>query len=338
MTPDIDLLALPDIPLSELATMVDGRLDGPDRPIRHLRPASTHPPAATIGYGAGGYVDEIASRGFSAAIVAPADRDRLGDRPAILHQDPRAAFFSLHTELVRRSIYPTMTARRGTNVRVGTSSSIHEGVRIGDDVVIGDHVTIMPNTVLSDGVGVQSGSVVGEPGFQVAESRSGRYLVPHAGGVYLGSGVSIGANDCIDRAIFSTYTTLDDETMLDNLVHVAHDVEIGSRCTLTAHTELSGSVTLEDDVWLAPRTCCNQFVRFGRGAYTGTGSVVVRDVDPFTLVKGNPARPGGNVCLCRTKLDVSTGAADCDGCGRTYRVEDGKLSLEEFAEAPRRIA
>ena len=109
--------------------------------------------------------------------------------------------------------------------------------------------------------------------------------------------------------------------MLDNLVHVAHDVVIGERCTLTASVELSGSVVLEDDVWLAPRTCCNQFIRFGRGAYTGTGSVVVRDVPQFTLVAGSPAREFGSVCLCRAKLPAETGTVECPSCGRKYVID-----------------
>jgi acyl-[acyl carrier protein]--UDP-N-acetylglucosamine O-acyltransferase len=139
--------------------------------------------------------------------------------------------------------------------------------------------------------------------------------------------VAIGSQCCIDRALFSTFTALGAETMLDNLVHVAHDVSIGARCTLTASSELSGGAVMEDDVWYAPGSVCNQFVRFGRGALVGTGSVVVRNVDPFTLVRGNPARPAGQICLCRTKLSVGDEwVVRCPSCRREYAAPNGVLS------------
>lgn len=323
-------LAIHDLSLAEVADIVGGTLDGPDTEIRHLRPASSSElPSAALGYAAGRFVADLVARDFAGAIMRREERDLAPALPVIIHPRPASAFFVLHRHLVEAGRYPTLDTRRGTSVRIAKSAVVHEGTQIGNDVVIGDHVTILPNTVLEDGVRIQSGTVVGEPGFQVAEGPEGRFLVPHAGGVHLGRGVSIGANCCVDRAIFSTYTTLATESMLDNLVHVAHDVTIGRRCTLTAHAELSGSVTLDDDVWLAPRTSTNQFVRFGRGSFTGTGSVVVRDVAAFQLVKGNPARPSGFMCLCKSKLPTLEGLVTCEGCGRQYRLTDDAVELIE---------
>lgn len=321
---DVELLALRDLTLSDVARIVSGRLVGDDIAIRHLRPLSADPvPASSLTYAGGGFVGEFLSKPFASAIVS--DPDQPTGRPLVVHPAPARAFFSLHRHLAENGVYPVFETRRGAGAKISPSATVHEGTILGTDVVIGDNAVVMPNTILGDGVRVQAGTVVGEPGFQVAEDESGRYLVPHTGGVHLADGVSIGANCAIDRALLSTFTTLGPETMLDNLVHVAHDVRIGARCTLTASVELSGSVELADDVWLAPRTCCNQFIRFGRGAYTGTGSVVVRDVAPFTLVLGSPAKPGGRVCLCRTKLPAVEGTVGCSSCGRVVDLDAGMI-------------
>ena len=317
---DTELLALRDVTLCDVARITGGRLIGPDRPVRHLRPLSADPvPVATLTYATDRFLGGLEGKSFAAAIVTDHGED--ATEAGVVHADPVRAFFSLHRALVERGAYPRLEGRRGVGVEIATTAVVHDGVIIGDDVHIGDHVVLMANTVLADGVRIQAGTVIGEPGFQVADGDTGRYLVPHAGGVHLGAGVSIGANCAIDRALFSTFTTLGPGSMADNLVHIAHDVMIGERCTLTAAVELSGSVVLEDDVWLAPKTCCNQFIRFGRGAYTGTGSVVVRDVPSFTLVMGSPARVAGRVCLCRAKLPGDIGRVDCPHCERSYVID-----------------
>ncbi len=327
----VDALALDGVSLADVASLCAGTLVGEDVPVAHLRPVSAvDPPPSTLSYAVGGrFLDELAAKDFAAAIVTPDGAEAWGPRPAVVHPEPATAFYRVHTALVESQAYGRFPSHRGLGVSVAPSAVVHPSVWIGDGVEIGDHVTLLPNTALAAGVRIQAGTVVGGDGFQVADIGRGRFLVPHAGGVVAGEGVSIGSNCCIDKGLFSVVTSLGAGTMLDNLVHVAHDVTIGARCTLTAKVELSGVVTLEDDVWLAPNTCCNQFVRFGRGAYTGTGSVVVRDVAPFTLVRGNPAKPAGHMCLCRTKLGPVDPEATCGACGRRYRLVDGAVHLVE---------
>jgi UDP-3-O-[3-hydroxymyristoyl] glucosamine N-acyltransferase len=204
---------------------------------------------------------------------------------------------------------------------------VHSGVRIENEVRIDEGAVVYPNTILGEGAVVQAGAVVGGDGFQAVVVGNRRTPIPHAGGVVIGAGTVIGSQTCVDRGLHSTFTTVGEETMLDNQVHVARDVRIGARCTLGAGSRLSCCAELDDDVWYGPAGVCDQFVRFGRGALIGAGSVVVDDVDPFTLVRGNPARPAGQVCLCRTTMTIGDEwVVRCTSCGREYAAPHGILA------------
>lgn len=326
----IAALALRDVGLADVARLSGGRLAGDDIPISHLRRLSArHVPPGTLAYAEEGFVDRLVGGGFAAAIVAPEGLTRWGSRPAVVHHDPATAFYRTHVALVGRGAYGRFPTGRGTGGRLASSAVIHESVWIGDEVEIGDHVTVHGNVALADGARIEAGTVLGGDGFLVVDLGQGRTVIPHAGGVVLGEGAVVGSNCSIDRGLFSTVTSLGPETMVDSLTYLAHDVTIGARCTITAQVDLSGVVTVGDDVWIGPNTSCNQFISFGRGAYTGTGSVVVNDVPPFTLVRGNPARPAGHMCLCHRKLAPPDPTTRCSRCGRRYRLTGDVLSLME---------
>jgi len=322
-----DALALRDVTLGDLARLCGGTLLGEDRPVLHLRPVGAPPVRHSLTYAAG---TRSAHHLHESAIVRPADLGAIDvQRVSIIaHREPSEAFFQIHAKLTDAGRYGTLDDARGTDVQAASTAVLHRGVQIGNGVRIGEGAVVFPNTIVGDAVIIAAGAIVGGDGFEVATSGGHRALVPHTGGVFLAPGVTVGSQSCIDRGLFSTFTVLGRETMLDNLVHVAHDVRIGERCTLTACSELSGCAVMEDDVWYAPGSACNQFVRFGRGALVGTGSVVVRDVDPFTLVRGNPARPAGQVCLCRAKLAIGDEwVVRCPSCGREYAAPNGSLTL-----------
>jgi UDP-2-acetamido-3-amino-2,3-dideoxy-glucuronate N-acetyltransferase len=67
-------------------------------------------------------------------------------------------------------------------------------------------------------------------------------------------------------------------------------------------------------------------ITIGAWAFVAAGSVVMRDVSPFTFVTGNPARPVGNVCVCAERLTVEDGEAVCDACGRSFVLREGVLA------------
>lgn len=138
----------------------------------------------------------------------------------------------------------------GDNVKVGANVKIYPNVCIGDNAVIGDNTVIYPNVTIyhecqvgSDCV-LHSGAVIGADGFGFAPSDDDNYeKIPQIGNVILEDRVEIGANATIDRATMGS-TIIRRGVKLDNMVQVAHNVEIGANTVIAAQTGISGSTKL----------------------------------------------------------------------------------------------
>lgn len=139
---------------------------------------------------------------------------------------------------------------------VGKNVKIGRGVKIFPQVFIGDEVEIGEGTVLNSGVKIyrdcllgkncviHSGTVIGSDGFGFAPQPDGSFMkIPQLGNVVLEDDVEIGANTTIDRATMGS-TLIHRGVKLDNLIHVAHNVEIGEHTVIAAQTGISGSTKI----------------------------------------------------------------------------------------------
>ncbi len=121
---------------------------------------------------------------------------------------------------------------------------IGENVTIGEDCVINPSVVIYDGTVIGDRVVIGAGTVVGYDGFGFAPMGDGTFMkVPQIGNVIIEDDVEIGANCTIDRATIS-HTIIRKGVKLDNLIHIAHNVEIGENTVIAAQTGISGSTKI----------------------------------------------------------------------------------------------
>ncbi len=138
----------------------------------------------------------------------------------------------------------------GNNCKIGDNVKIHANVTIGDNVTIGNDVTIRSgvniyyDSVVGNNCYIHSGAVIGAEGFGFAPQENGEYKkIPQVGNVVLEDHVEIGANACIDRATMGS-TILKAGVKIDNLVQIAHNVEVGSNTVIAAQTGVSGSTKI----------------------------------------------------------------------------------------------
>ncbi|WP_454716308.1 UDP-3-O-(3-hydroxymyristoyl)glucosamine N-acyltransferase [Caulobacter segnis] len=180
-------------------------------------------------------------------------------------------------------------ARIGRGTRIGPGAVIGPGVLVGRDCVIGANA-VVGFALLGDRVSISAGAVLGEAGFGAAAGPRGMVDMPQLGRVVIQDNVTIGANSCVDRGAFAD-TTIGENTKIDNLVHVAHNVRVGRNCVLAAYTGLSGSTVVGDGVAFGGKAGVADHLNIGSGASIGAAASVFKDVPEGETWTGFPARP-----------------------------------------------
>ncbi len=142
-------------------------------------------------------------------------------------------------------------AKIGKNTIIMPFVYIGENVVVGDDCLIYPSVAIRERSVIGNRVIIHAGSVVGSDGFGYAKSEEGKHIkIPQVGNVVIEDDVEIGANVTIDRAALDS-TIIKSGTKIDNLVQIAHNVEIGENSIIIAQSGISGSTKIGKNVILA---------------------------------------------------------------------------------------
>jgi UDP-3-O-[3-hydroxymyristoyl] glucosamine N-acyltransferase len=160
---------------------------------------------------------------------------------------------------------------------------------IGADCVIHSHVTIRERVTMGNRVVLQDGAVIGSDGFGFARRPDGTHKkIPQVGVVSIEDDVEIGANTAVDRPAVGE-TRIRRGAKIDNLVQIAHGVQIGENALLAAQVGIAGSTTIEDDVVLAGQVGVNGHIVIGKGARATGQSGITADVAPGAFVSGWPA-------------------------------------------------
>ncbi|MBK66644.1 MAG: UDP-3-O-(3-hydroxymyristoyl)glucosamine N-acyltransferase [Rickettsiales bacterium] len=218
---------------------------------------------------------------------------------------------------ISANAYISKTAKLGDNCVVKDAAVIEDDVVIGNNcyvgygaviekgVHIGDHSKIHANCVISHAdlghhVQVFPGAKIGQSGFGYAMDPRGHVPVPQLGQVVIGNHVEIGANTSIDRGSWKN-TIIGDNCVIDNLVMIAHNVEIGAGSVIVAQVGISGSTKLGRFVVMGGQAGSVGHIEIGDGAQVGAQAGVTKSIPAGMKVNGTPAMEL-NKCLRKDVL------------------------------------
>jgi UDP-3-O-[3-hydroxymyristoyl] glucosamine N-acyltransferase len=181
-------------------------------------------------------------------------------------------------------------------VTIGAGTVIYPGSYIGHGSKVGANCIVYPNVVLredtqvGDRVIIHAGTVLGADGYGFATIGGRHQKIPQIGRVVIEDDVEIGANVTIDRATTGE-TRVGAGTKIDNLVHLAHNVQTGRDCLIVAQVGVSGSTKLGNRVTLAGQVGVVGHLTIGDGAIVTAQSGIMNNVEPGEILFGSPARP-----------------------------------------------
>lgn len=186
----------------------------------------------------------------------------------------------------------------GRDVKIGNNVKVYPQVYVGDGVVIGDNavlfagVKVYYDCKIGANVVLHSGVVVGSDGFGFAPQKDGTYSkVPQIGNVIIYDDVEVGANTVIDRATLGS-TVISKGVKLDNLIQVAHNVEIGTNTVVAAQTGISGSTKIGEQVILGGQVGIVGHIQIASGSQVQAQSGINRSIKQENKKwGGSPAMP-----------------------------------------------
>jgi UDP-3-O-[3-hydroxymyristoyl] glucosamine N-acyltransferase len=299
--------------LDELVARLGGELVGdPALVVHRVAPLETAGEGEIAFLANPKYQAQLKTSRAAALILAPAARDLVSDRPCILADDPylyfaRVAGLFNPPPAVRPGVDPraAVACAVPTTVQVDAGATVEAGVELGDDVVIGagshvgagcrigagtrlaPRVTVYPDCIIGRDCIIHAGVVIGADGFGFARGKDGSWTkIPQVGRVVIGDEVEIGANTTIDRGALGD-TVIGRGVKLDNLIQIAHNVQIGeftaiagcagvagsakigARCLIGGQAGISGHITIVDDVVVSAWTLVAKSIT-KPGVYTGT--------------------------------------------------------------------
>ena len=184
----------------------------------------------------------------------------------------------------------------GENVRVGNNVKLFPSVVLGNNVTIGDNtilhagVKVYFDCVIGKNVTIHAGTVIGSDGFGYAPQKDGSYQkVPQIGNVVIEDFVEIGANVTIDRATMGS-TIIHSGVKLDNLIQIAHNVEVGTDTVIAAQTGISGSTKVGKNVMIGGQVGTAGHIQIADGSKINGQSGVTKSIkEPNKTFNGTPA-------------------------------------------------
>ncbi len=177
----------------------------------------------------------------------------------------------------------------GKNSQLVSSVFVGKNVSIGENCIIYPNVTILDDSQIGDNVIIHASTVIGSDGFGYAESERGLKKIQQIGYVKIEDNVEIGSNVSIDRGTLGA-TKIGANTKIDNLVHIAHNVQIGEHSIILGQVGIAGSATIGKQVILAGQAGVAGHVTIGDKAIVGGQSGITKSIKGDNKYFGTPAK------------------------------------------------
>jgi len=197
---------------------------------------------------------------------------------------------------IGKNVYVGSFTYIGDNVLIGDNVKIYPGCYIGDNVVVNEETKLFASVKIYDDcsvgarVTIHSGTVIGGDGFGFAPQKDGSFKkVPQIGNVIIEDDVEIGANTTIDRATMGS-TIIKKGVKLDNLIQIAHNVEIGENTVIAAQSGISGSTKIGKHNMIGGQVGVVGHIQTANGTKVGAQSGITKSITtPNTSVNETPA-------------------------------------------------
>ncbi|HEC42621.1 MAG TPA: UDP-3-O-(3-hydroxymyristoyl)glucosamine N-acyltransferase [Bacteroides sp.] len=178
----------------------------------------------------------------------------------------------------------------GDNVQLYAQVYIGDNVRIGNNVILHPGVKVLKDCIIGDNCIIHSGTVIGSDGFGFAleAGAESRKKVPQIGNVIIGNDVEIGSNVSVDRATMGS-TRIGNGVKMDNLIQIAHNVEIGDNSLVIAQAGIAGSTKIGKNVIIAGQVAIAGHLTIGDGAMIGAQAGINHSLKEKEMVLGSPA-------------------------------------------------
>lgn len=301
--------------LGEIAEWLGGNLDGPpNHRVERLVPAGSDDPEGLAFCESQKYLERIEESAVGSVLLGPGMQS---SKPSVQVESPRLGFYTLLVASQRDlplagGIHPSSvidpTAQVdasaqvgpfcvvGPRAAIGAHAKLHPFCYVGAQCRVGAECELFPgvvlyrDVVLGDRTLVHGGAILGADGFGYEWDGKRRVKIPQVGAVEIGADAEIGANTTVDRATVGE-TRIGDGTKIDNLVQVAHNVQIGEHGVVAGLTGIAGSTTLGNRIIVGGGVGFRDHVTVTDDVALGGRSGVAADITEPGEYFGSPAMP-----------------------------------------------
>ena len=220
----------------------------------------------------------------------------LAEKSKVKKQGIDATAYVSPTASIEENCYIGPFACIGDGAKIGRGSMIYPYTYVGDNVGIGEntvlypHVTVYPDCVIGNNCIIHAGVVIGADGFGFAPADGVYKKIAQMGNVVIEDDVEIGANTTIDRAVMGS-TFIRKGVKLDNLIQIAHNVEIGHHTAMAAQVGIAGSTKIGSNCMFGGQAGVAGHVHIGDNSQIAAQSGIISSLEADSKVMGTPSIP-----------------------------------------------